>query len=102
MIIVLVRVEIHPESLASLKDTMQKMEQESRNEDGCQDYAFTLEISEPSFLRVVERWDDMAALEYHFSTPHMADFNKAISGLGAGPMDVKVYDVAGEVSLPGA
>ena len=51
-------------------------------------------------MRVVERWDDMAALQYHFSTPHMAAFNTAIQGLATQPMEVKVYEVAGEVALP--
>ena len=61
-----------------------------------------VEISDQTMLRVTERWDDMAALEYPFSTPHMAEFNAAIGGLAAGPMDLKVYEVAREVALPGA
>ena len=102
MIIVLVRVEVHADNLSSLKEAMNTMERESRAEAGCQDYVFATEISAPSVMRVVERWDDMAALQFHFSTPHMATFNAAIGNLGAGPMEIKVYEVAREVALPGA
>ena len=102
MIVVLVRVEAHADSVSSLKEAMQAMERASRAEAGCQDYVFTTEINDPTVMRIVERWDDMAALEKHFATPHMATFNAAIQGLASRSMDVKVYEVSGEVPLPRA
>jgi quinol monooxygenase YgiN len=42
----------------------------------------------------------MEALEAHFKTPHMASFGAAISKIKPKNMNVKVYDVAGEVALP--
>ncbi len=42
----------------------------------------------------------MEALELHFKTPHMASFGAAIAEIKPKSMDVKVYDVAGEVALP--
>ena len=101
MIIVLVRVKIRADAIDSMREAIETMERTSRDEAGCQDYSFAIEITDSAMLRVTERWDDMAALEYHFSTPHMATFNAAIGGVAAGPLDVKVYEVAREVGLPG-
>ncbi len=100
MILVVARVETNHEHLEALKHAMQSMEQASRLEAGCQDYAFSVEIGDSSVLRVTERWDDMAALEYHFSTPHMATFGLALRQHPPVSADIKVYDIARELALP--
>ena len=100
IIIVTARVQTNPENLDALKQAMQVMQQASQAEQGCQDYAFSVELGDDSVLRVTERWDDMAALEFHFSTPHMAAFNQALKDYPPAQADIKVYEVAKEVSLP--
>ncbi len=51
-------------------------------------------------IRLVERWESMAALEEHFVSPHMAAFGEALGSLKPKSFDVKAYDIAGEVPLP--
>lgn len=60
-------------------------------EPGCLEYAFAMDLAEPGLLRVVERWVDEAALAAHFSTPHMAAFNKALGAVKILGASIKVY-----------
>ena len=44
--------------------------------------------------------DSMEVLELHFKTPHMAAFGAAMGQIQPSSMDVKLYEVAGELALP--
>ena len=101
MIIVTARVEIDPAHLGELKSAVATMENASRAESGCVDYTFALELSNSSVVRIIERWQSMEALTAHFATPHMAAFNKAFTAHPPKSIDVKVYEAAREVALPG-
>ena len=101
MIIIAARVEIDPVNLPELKAAVAAMENASRAEAGCIDYAFSQELGDPAYVRISERWQSMEALAAHFATPHMATFNKALGARPPKSIDVKVYEVAREVALPG-
>ena len=60
----------------------------SREEEGCIDYAYSLDILDPTIMRITEKWVDEAALVTHFQTPHMAAFQKAL-----GELDVSIIEV---------
>jgi quinol monooxygenase YgiN len=100
MLIVAAEVGIAEGAIESVRDALLTMETETRKEPGCQTYAFSLDVNDPSTIRIFERWDSMEALEAHFKTPHMASFGSAIGKIKPTSMNVKVYDVAGELPLP--
>ncbi len=100
MLIVAAEVSIEEGSVEGVRDALRTMETETLKEPGCQVYAFSIDVSDPGTLRIFERWDSMEALELHFKTPHMASFGAAIAEIKPKSMDVKIYDVAGEVALP--
>lgn len=99
MIIVRVEVHVDPDSVAAMKDALAEMENETRKEAGCIDYAFSQEINNPGVLRVSELWADMAALGAHMKSPHMAKFQGAIVQHAPTSVDVKFYK-GEEVSGP--
>jgi quinol monooxygenase YgiN len=101
MIIITARIEIDPKKLGDFRAAIETMEKASRAEPGCIDYAFAQELSNPSMLRISERWQSMEALAAHFATPHMAAFGKVLAANPPKSSDVKVYEVAKEVPLPG-
>lgn len=101
MLIVAAEVVVEKGVIEQVRDALQTMENETRKEPGCQVYAFSVDVNDATMVRIFERWDDMAALEAHFATPHMAAFGAALGQIQPKRMDVKVYDVAGEVPLPG-
>lgn len=102
MLIVAVHATVESDAVEKVRAVLSTMEQRSRDEAGCLDYAFSLEINDSSRLRVFERWESMEALESHFATPHMAAFIEAIATLSPKDLDIKCYEVAGERPMPGS
>jgi quinol monooxygenase YgiN len=100
MIVINARLAANAASIEQLKDAISVMERASRAEPGCRDYAFSVELNDPTTLRITELWDDMDALAAHFATPHMAEFGKALQAHPPKSLDVHCFD-ASEVPLPG-
>lgn len=100
MLIVAAEVSIEEGSVEPVREALRTMEVESLKEPGCQTYAFSLDISNPGTVRIIERWDSMEDLQAHFAMPHMATFREAIVSIQPKGMEVKVYEVARELELP--
>lgn len=100
MIVVNAVIESTEETIEAMKDAIRLMEIESRAEEGCHDYTFSVELSNPEAIRITEKWETMAALEAHFATPHMADFQQAMAAHPPRAIDAKFYEVT-EVPAPG-
>lgn len=71
----------------------------SRAEPGCIDYAYAIDILDPSTLRITEKWVDEGALAAHFQTPHMAAFQKALGSLDVTITDVRKFQTDGGAPL---
>ncbi len=97
MLIVLAKAKLGEGALEAGREAFTAMIEASRKEEGCIEYAYSIDVLDPSTLNIVEKWDDDAALAYHFQTPHMAAFQKALAGL-----DVKVEDARKFQSNDGA
>ncbi|MGH8596829.1 MAG: putative quinol monooxygenase, partial [Gammaproteobacteria bacterium] len=80
MVIVHVSARITAEALESLREVAAKMVAATIAEPGCITYAFTFDMLTPGLMRIVEVWQDEAALGRHFKTAHMAEFQAAIKG----------------------
>lgn len=100
MLIVMAEVVVEAGAIDQVRDGLKTMEDETRKEPGCISYAFSLDVSDPTTMRISERWESMEALEAHFETPHMAAFGAVFAKAPPKSMDVKVYEVAKEVALP--
>ncbi len=100
MLIVAAEVVVEEGALNGVQEALGTMEKETRKEAGCLTYAFSVDVNDPTMVRVFERWKSMDALAAHFKTPHMAAFGAALSVIEPKSMDVKVYEVEKEVPLP--
>ncbi|HZR81627.1 MAG TPA: putative quinol monooxygenase [Candidatus Binatia bacterium] len=100
MIIVSVEAVVDPGAVERVREALRAMEKASRAEEGCLTYAFSVDITDPSTVRISERWRSMDDLRIHFATPHMAEFQKAIAALSPTKLDIKAFEVAREVALP--
>lgn len=80
MILVQGWVRLAPGEIDRLKPDVVAMARATREEEGCLDYAFAVDLAEPDLLRLTERWTDQTALDLHLASPHMGAFNKAIAG----------------------
>lgn len=94
MILVAGSLKYAPGAIPMLEDAMQKVVQATRREDGCINYDFAIDVSDPTRLIVFERWRDQKALDGHIDSPHIAEWRKA--GATAGPVerDLFVWEVS--------
>ena len=98
MIVVNGTIQSDPESIEALKAAVAAMEAATRLEDGCEDYTFSVELSDPSKLRITERWRGQEALEAHMASPHMADFQKAMGAHPPKGLNIVFYE-ASEIQM---
>jgi quinol monooxygenase YgiN len=71
-------------------------------EDGCIQYTFSRDVTDPNRMLVTERWRDAAALEAHMKAPHMATFNAVIGGAKIININIKRYEISGVTQLMGS
>ena len=55
MIVVNAVVTSKPEDIAALQSAIHTMEAASREESGCNDYTFSVELNNPNRLRITEK-----------------------------------------------
>ena len=79
MIVVNAIVKSTQEDIVALQGAISTMETESRKEEGCLDYTFSVELNDSSVIRITEKWRTLDDLKAHFEMPHMAEF-QAVMG----------------------
>jgi quinol monooxygenase YgiN len=90
---------VPPEKLAGFKPQMQAMLDASRAEDGCNTYAYSLDLNDPGLIWVTESWRDSAALAAHAASAHMQVWIAARTEVGAYGRDLTAFEVASERKL---
>ena len=78
MLIVSGEVVVEEGAIDQVRDALRTMEGETRKEPGCLTYAFSVDVNDPTMVRIFETWESLDALREHFTMPHMASFNAAI------------------------
>lgn len=99
MLIVAGTITFDPANTEAAKAAASKMMAATMEEPGCQDYVFSIDMSDGASIRVFEIWDSDEDLQAHFQTPHMAEFGAAIGGLGISGRDIVKYQVSSSEPL---
>lgn len=99
MIVVNAKIVATADTIEAMREAIAAMETASRAEAGCEDYTFSVELSNPAVMRITERWADAEVLKAHFLTPHMAAFQAAMAAYPPESVDAVCYD-ASEIPLP--
>jgi quinol monooxygenase YgiN len=86
---VLVKPEVRDEAIRA----MTAMATASRDEAGCISYRFFSDIEHPDRFFAFEEWGSKEALEIHFQTDHMKEFQRALGRVIAERVTVKRYEV---------
>lgn len=66
----------------------------SRAEPGCLEYTYALDVADACVMRVFERWDSWAALEAHFTQPHMQPWRAALAGVSVAERNLHAHEVS--------
>lgn len=98
MIVVNAKAKASSNNLIKLKYIINKLEQETRKEKGCIDYAFSIDINNENVLRIIELWEDLKSLQNHLKTQHVDDFRAEIKKY---PIDIQAHFYeANEITYP--
>jgi quinol monooxygenase YgiN len=99
MIVVVGRVKTDAEKRAALIEIAQTVAAASRAEQGCVSYRVYEDTELEGDFVFVEEWEDDAALERHFATPHIAAFMQAIPTAIVAQPDVRFHTIASSKDL---
>jgi quinol monooxygenase YgiN len=101
MIVVMGRIEVEEGEIVRLQSDLAKQMTATQQEDGCEHYVFSRDVTNLNRLILTECWRDADALAAHMKSPHMAEFNQAIGGAKVVSASVKEYEIANVRSLIG-
>ena len=94
MIVIGGSIRIDPAKLDEAVGVAQKMMAETKQEPGCVQYNFSLDLADKGLVWIFEEWESEDALSKHFETPHMAEFMQAMPAFGLQVMDVNRYEAS--------
>ncbi len=100
MLIVAGVIQMDPAKRADADAAFEKMRIATLAEPGCIEYQAYSGRDDAGTVFMFEKWQDQAALDAHFASPHMAEFGAALGSAGVTAMDVKKYEVSSEGSVP--
>ena len=92
MIIVNGTVRFGAGEIDRLRGSMARNVAATRAEEGCEHYAYAVDISDPDLLHVAERWSDEGAIERHMASPHMGEFMALVGASKVEAMSIKAYE----------
>src|SRR4051812_22753082 len=72
----------------------------SRRDDGCLNYGYYSNITDPASYIAVEEWRDMDALAAHLRTEHVGRLIAAIGEMADGGLEIAAHEVARSGPLP--
>ncbi|WP_120635518.1 putative quinol monooxygenase [Ruegeria sp. EL01] len=98
MLIVTGVVEVAEAGVEKARDAALIMVAETLKEQGCIAYEFSQVLGHTNRFRVYEEWQDQAALEAHFATPHMAAFRAVLADVGI--VSSEIHRVVGGEKQP--
>lgn len=95
MVIIVGEITIAPGKLDAFLAEVEKIEQITRQEDGCISYAMALDDAATGKIAVSERWRDEAALRTHLETETVKQFVEKCGPMMLS-MDGSLYDAQNE------
>ena len=99
MIVVTGHLTIKPESRDEALALFAKASEHTRTEPGCVDYRFSVDVTDPNRINLVEQWEDEDAMNTHVATAELAEFMGTVVTFLGGPAEVIRHDVSASKSL---
>ena len=93
MIVIAGTARVLPKHRETAIEAARIMVEASRAEPGCRRYRFSTDLDDPNLVHVFEEWDSAEALEVHFATPHMAEFQTALGATLHGAPEITRFEV---------
>ena len=94
MKIIIAKAQVKPDMRAKFIEAAEALVAATRSEAGCIAYEFYESPSAPGSFVMVERWADEAAIDRHFTTPHMAAFFGVAGECVTAPPQIEEFTIA--------
>ena len=92
---VIARITARTDTVADVRALLRDLLEPTRQEPGCRRYTLLHNPRDPTDFTLVEEWADAAALDAHFTTPHLQTALALASSLLAATPDIRQYAVIG-------
>lgn len=99
MIVVVARASTDASRRAELIRVSERVAVASRAEAGCLGYRIYEETERANEFVFIEEWEDEAALQAHFATPHIAEFMGSIMATVTSTPDIQFHTIASTRTL---
>ena len=99
MLIIAGSITFDPAHTETAKAAASEMMAATLQEEGCQDYVFSIDMSDGAKIRVFEIWDSEEHLAAHFQTEHMKVYREKVAGIGVTGRDLAKYQVSSSEPL---
>ena len=94
MIVIAGTISLAPEKREEAFAAAKLIMEETHKEPGNIAYAFSADLEDEGTVHIFEEWESQEALDFHFKTPHMAEFQQKMGSLGVKDMKLKKYEIA--------
>lgn len=101
MIIVSGKAKLKPGGLEKVQKDMEAVIAATRAEQGCIDYSFGADVTEPDTLVVLEYWESWEALHAHATQPHMGVWLARLGEIGVVAQSIRFIEAGEERNLMG-
>lgn len=91
MIVVIAKFRVKPGKKAELLAVAEELIAATRQEAGCISYSLLEDPYIEDSLTFLEEWVDKAALQSHFTTPHIAEWRQRSADLRDGQTSLTMY-----------
>lgn len=99
MIVIAGTIPIKPEHREEARQLALQMAKATQAEAGCLAYQFYADLADSHTFFIFEEWESEEALNRHFQTEHMKNFQQQAPKLLAGKINVKRYAVQSATPL---
>lgn len=90
---VIARVIAKPDEVNHVRTILVTLVEATRKEPGCLSYQLLQNQSEPTDFTFIEEWASVEAEQAHFTTAHVSDAIRRLTGLLAIEPDIRRYTV---------
>ena len=87
-------IPLDPDAREQGLDALRNLGRQSRAEDGVVTYRVAVDADDETLVRIVERYEDEAALAAHNESDHFAAFQEALPSFAGGEPELVRFDVA--------
>ena len=92
-------IPVDPDSREAAIEALTELGEQSRAEEGVVDYRVTTDVDDEHTVRIVEQYEDEAAVEAHMTSDHFEAFQGKLPGFAGGEVELYKYEVSDSTQL---